>query len=221
MDKVYAILGGTGSLGFGLALRLARSGHRVIIGSRSLEKAQEATERARTILAESGAARIELKAEVNAAAAEQADVVAVTVPYAQQKALLSEVSAHLQGKIVIDATVPLLPPKVGTVQLPEGGSAAVAAQAMLGDGVTIVSAFQNVAADKLQTLEPLDCDVLVAGNDKASCLEIVELIKTLGLTGYYAGPLANSAATEALTSLLIQINRQFGCQAGIRITGIK
>lgn len=221
MEKVYAVLGGTGALGFGLALRLAQSGHRVIIGSRTLEKAQEAKARARAILAESGVANIELAAELNSAAAAQADIVAVTVPYSQQKSLLSEVAAHLQGKIVIDATVPLVPPKVGTVQLPDGGSAAVAAQAMLGEGVRVVSAFQNVAADKLQTLEPLDCDVLVAGNDKASCLEIVELIKTLGLTGYYAGPLANSAATEALTSLLIQINRQFGCQAGIRITGIK
>jgi 8-hydroxy-5-deazaflavin:NADPH oxidoreductase len=221
MDKVYAVLGGTGSLGFALALRLASSGRRVIIGSRRPEKAQNAAARAREILAENSAAAIGLRAEENGTAAALADVVAITVPYAQQKALLWEVAEHLQGKIVIDATVPLQPSKLGTVQLPEGGSAAVAAQAMLGEGVRLVSAFQNVAADKLQSLEPLDCDVLVAGNDKPACMEVVGLIKTLGLTGYYAGPLANSAATEALTSLLIQINRQFGCQAGIRITGIK
>ncbi len=220
MTKTYAVLGGTGSLGFGLALRLAHSGHRVIIGSRSFEKAEEAVFRARAILVASGAGTIDLQAAENSAAATQADLVAVTVPYAQQKALLSEVAEHLLGKIVIDATVPLLPPKVGTVQLPEGGSAAVVAQAMLGEGVRLVSAFQNVSADKLQSLAPLDCDVLVAGNDKAACLEVVGLIEKLGLAGYYAGPLANSAATEALTSLLIQINRQFGCQAGIRITGV-
>lgn len=221
MDKVYAVLGGTGSLGFGLVLRLAQSGRRVIIGSRSLEKAQEAVARAYEILAGNGTAMIDIRAEENGDAAELADLVAVTVPYAQQKTLLAEVAPHLQGKIVIDATVPLLPPKVGTVQLPEGGSAAVAAQAMLGADVRLVSAFQNVAADKLQSLEPLECDVLVAGNDKAACIEVVELIKTLGMMSYYVGPLANSAATEALTSLLIQINRQFNCQAGIRITGIK
>lgn len=220
MDKVYAVLGGTGSLGFGLALRLALAGNHVVIGSRSIEKAQEAVERARAILSAHGA-ETDLVAEENGAAAALADIVAVTVPFAQQRALLSEVSTHLSGKIVIDATVPLQPPKVGTVQLPEGGSAAVAAQAMLGEGVRLVSAFQNVAADKLQSLERLECDVLVVGDDKAACIEVVELIKTLGMTGYYAGPLANSAATEALTSLLIQINRQFNCQAGIRITGIK
>jgi len=220
MNRTYAILGGTGALGFGLALRLARSGGRVVIGSRSQEKAEEAAVRARAILAEGGAAPIDIQAAENGAAAAQADLVFVTVPYAQQKTLLSEVSGRLQGKIVIDATVPLAPPRVGVVQLPEGGSAAVAAQAMLGGGVRLVSAFQNVAADKLQSLEPLDCDVLVTGDDRAACLEVVALIERLGLTGYYAGPLANSAATEALTSLLIQIIRQFRCQAGVRITGV-
>ena len=220
MNQTYAVLGGTGSLGFGLALRLARSGHRVIIGSRSIEKAEEAAARARAMLADSGVGSPEISAAGNAAAAAASDLVAVTVPYAQQRTILAGVAAHLGGKIVIDATVPLVPPKVGTVQLPEGGSAAVAAQLMLGEGVRLVSAFQNVAADKLQSPGPLECDVLVTGNDKAACLEVVALIGTLGLTAYYAGPLANSAATEALTSLLIQINRQFGCHAGIRITGV-
>jgi NADPH-dependent F420 reductase len=211
--KSYAILGGTGALGFGLALRLARAGHDVIVGSRSRENAEAAAERTRAVLAGHGVE--------NAAAAAAADVVAVTVPFAQQQALLAAVASHLHGKIVIDATVPLVPPKVGTVQLPQGGSAAVAAQALLGDGVRLVSALQNVAADKLQSLEPLECDVLVTGDDRESCNEVVALIAGLGMEAYYAGPLANSIAAEALTSLLITINRQFRCQAGIRITGVK
>lgn len=219
--KSYAILGGTGALGFGLALRLARAGHDVIVGSRSRENAEAAAERARAVLAGHGVDAAAIRGDENAAAAAAADVVAVTVPFAQQQALLAAVASHLHGKIVIDATVPLVPPKVGTVQLPQGGSAAVAAQALLGDGVRLVSALQNVAADKLQSLEPLECDVLVTGDDRESCNEVVALIAGLGMEAYYAGPLANSIAAEALTSLLITINRQFRCQAGIRITGVK
>ena len=221
LGKSCAVLGGTGSLGFGLVLRLAHAGHEVIIGSRSRENAEAAAERARTVLAEHGIDAGKIRGDENPAAAATADIIAVTVPYAQQQALLAAVTDHLRGKIVIDATVPLMPPKVGTVQLPEGGSAAVAAQALLGEDVRLVSALQNVAADKLQSLEPLECDVLVTGDDRDACTEVVGLIAGLGMEAYYAGPLANSVAAEALTSLLITINRQFKCQAGIRITGVK
>jgi NADPH-dependent F420 reductase len=217
----YAILGGTGALGFGLALRLAKAGHTVIIGSRSQANAEAAVQKARELLSKHGIQKAELVAAENCAAAAAADIVAVTVPYAQQHQLLASVADHLKGKILIDATVPLVPPKVSTVQLPEGGSAVLAAQAFLGENVKVVSAFQNVAADKLQSLEPLECDVLVTGNDRASCEEVVNLINQIGSRAYYAGPLANSVAAEALTSLLITINRQFKCQAGIRITGVK
>lgn len=220
-SKSCAVLGGTGALGFGLALRLARAGNSVTIGSRSRENAEAAAERARAVLAGHGTDAADIRGDENGAAAAAAEVVAVTVPFAQQQALLSSVAGHLQGKIVIDATVPLVPPKVGTVQLPAGGSAAVAAQRLLGGNVRVVSAFQNVAADKLQSLEPLECDVLVTGDDREACADVVDLIATLGMEAYYAGPLANSAATEALTSLLITINRQFKCQAGIRITGVR
>ncbi|NYT23704.1 NADPH-dependent F420 reductase [Alcaligenaceae bacterium] len=222
MDKqlpVIAVLGGTGALGFGLVLRWALAGYPVVIGSRSLESAQDAAERARAILAERGV-RAEVGGLTNAEAAAKGQLVAVTVPYAQQQAILSAVAPALAGKIVIDTTVPLMPPRVGTVQLPAGGSSAVAAQALLGDTVRLVSAFQNVAADKLQGLEPLDCDILVTGNDKEACTAVIELVRQAGMRGYYAGPLANAAAAEALTSVLITINRQFKCQAGIQITGI-
>ena len=222
MDKqlpVIAVLGGTGALGFGLVLRWALAGYPVVIGSRSLESAQDAAERARAILAERGV-RAEVGGLANAEAAAKGQLVAVTVPYAQQQAILSAVAPALAGKIVIDTTVPLMPPRVGTVQLPAGGSAAVAAQALLGETVRLVSAFQNVAADKLQGLEALDCDILVTGNDKEACTAVIELVRQAGMRGYYAGPLANAAAAEALTSVLITINRQFKCQAGIQITGI-
>ena len=128
--------------------------------------------------------------------------------------------AGLEGKILIDATVPLMPPKVGTVQLPEGGSAAVNAQKALGDGVTVVSAFQNVAADKLKSSADLECDVLVAGDKVAARQVVIDLVEDAGMRGWHVGPLANSAAAEAMTSLIIQVNRRYGIDgAGIRITG--
>jgi len=209
--KTIAILGGTGDLGTGLARRWAKAGHKVIIGSRTSEKALAAA----ADLAVFGVEGLE-----NAAAAAKADIVAITVPYANQIATLEACKAELAGKILIDATVPLMPPKVGTVQLPEGGSAAVAAQAMLGDGVTVVSAFQNVAAAKLQSDVDLECDVLVAGDKVAARQEVIDLVEDAGMRGWHVGPLANSAAAEALTSLIIQINRRYGIDgAGIRITG--
>lgn len=145
MAQTIAILGGTGALGSGLAIRWARAGHRIIIGSRTLEKAQEAVTALKAQSPET-----EAEAMDNAAAAAAGEIVVLTVPYAHQLSTLEGVKGALQGKILIDVTVPLQPPKVGTVQLPEGGSAAAAAQAMLGEEVFVVSAFQNIAADLLQ-----------------------------------------------------------------------
>ena len=207
MSKTIAILGGTGDLGTGLARRWAKAGHRVIIGSRAAEKAQEA------------AALVEgAEGMDNLSAATVADIVAITVPYENQLRTLEAVREALKGKILIDTTVPLMPPKVGTVQLPEGGSAAVNAQKLLEEAI-VVSAFQNVAADKLQSGEDLDCDVLVAGDKLAAREEVIKLVEDAGLKGWHAGPLANSAAAEALTSVIIQINRRYRITAGIRITG--
>jgi NADPH-dependent F420 reductase len=124
------------------------------------------------------------------------------------------------GKIVVDTTVPLVPPKVMRVQLPPEGSAAVRAQRLLGGGVTVVSAFHNVAAHKLATDEDIDCDVLVFGDDKAARAKVVSLANQAGLRGLHGGMLANSAAAEALTSVLIFINKTYSVDgAGIRITG--
>lgn len=214
--STIAILGGTGALGTGLAKRWSDSGYTVIVGSRTQEKAATAIE---NLLAANP--DITVQAMENKAAADAADLVVLTVPYAHQISTLEYVQAELAGKILIDVTVPLMPPKVGTVQLPEGGSASAAAQAFLGDEVRVVSAFQNVAADLLQREVDIECDVLVAGNNKAARQTVIDLVSKASMTGWHAGPIANSAASEALTSIMIQLNRQFkGSHAGIKITGI-
>ena len=209
-----AILGGTGDLGTGLALRWLKSGHSIIIGSRTAEKAASAA----ASLKDAGFETVEPME--NAAAAKAADLVVMTVPFAHHASTLESVAPGLKGKILIDVTVPLMPPKVGTVQLPEGGSAGARAQALLGDDVRVVSAFQNVAAAHLQSGEEIDCDVLVSGNDKEARQVVVDLAAEAGMRAFHAGPIANAAAAEALTSVIIQINRQLKCHAGIRISGL-
>jgi NADPH-dependent F420 reductase len=217
---ILAILGGTGDLGTGLARRWAQAGYRVIIGSRTLEKAEAARSDLREIMAERGVGDIEVEALENLEAAAAADVITLTVPFSHQASTLEYVKASLSGKILIDVTVPLVPPKVGRVQLPEQGSAGQIAQQLLGEDVQVVSAFQNVAAHHLQEGHGLDCDVLVCGNSKEARASVIALVEAAGMRGYHAGPIDNAAAAEALTSVLITINRQYKCHAGISITGL-
>ncbi|MCC7183378.1 MAG: NADPH-dependent F420 reductase [Rhodocyclaceae bacterium] len=211
-----AILGGSGDLGGGLAFRWARAGYSIIIGSRSADKASEAAAK----LAGRGVGG-SARGLDNEAAAAAGDIVVLTVPFANQAPTLEAVRAALQGKILIDVTVPLVPPKVGTVQLPAGGSAGQIAQSLLGDGVRVVSAFQNVAAAHLEDPDhDPDCDVLVCGNDAAACQQVLTLVAAAGMKGWHAGPIANAAAAEALTSVLITLNRRYKIPgAGLRITG--
>lgn len=216
---VIAILGGTGALGTGLARRWAQAGYPIVIGSRTVEKAQEAVDALQAVMSERGISAVSVTAADNISAAKQAAIIAITVPYDHHASTLTAVKAELEGKILIDVTVPLRPPKVGTVQLPAAGSAGQEAQALLGDGVKVVSAFQNVAAHHLQDGQGIECDVLVAGNDAEARAEVVKLVEAAGMRGFSIGPINNAAAAEALTSILIQINRQFKCHAGIRITG--
>lgn len=218
--QTIAILGGTGDLGTGLARRWAQAGYDVIIGSRRLEKAEEAVAQLQQVMAERGVGAVSVRAAENLDAAAAADLVALTVPFSHQTSTLEHVRQALQGKILIDVTVPLVPPKVGTVQLPEGGSAGERAQALLGDEVQVVSAFQNVAAAHLQEGHGLECDVLVSGNSKEARETVIGLVEAAGMRGFHAGPIANAAAAEALTSVLITINRRYKCHAGIRITGL-
>lgn len=213
--STVAIIGGTGALGGALAKRLSAVGVKVVVGSRDPDKAVRF---ASEIRSQDGDARISGAGLVEAA--EQADICFVTVPYAAHAATWSAIKPAVLGKIVVDATVPLQPPKVGTVQLPSAGSAAVEAAALLGDGVRVVSALQNIGAAKLEKRADIDADVLVCGDD-AEAVEVVrDLLGNLGLRSWHAGPLANSAATEAMTSVLIQLNRRYKfSDAGFRITG--
>ncbi len=212
---VIAVVGGTGKLGAGLARRLAKAGYAVIIGSRDADRAQQA---AAALAADTGG---RVTGQTNRAAAAAGDIVIVAVPFANQRAILEEVGLAVQGKIVVDTTVPLVPPKVARVQLPPEGSAAEIARAVLGEGVRLVAAFHNVAAHKLIQDVAIDCDVLVFGNEVAARQAVVELAAAMELRGVHAGPLANAAAAEALTSVLVGINKRYKSDgAGIRITGI-
>ena len=205
-----AVVGGTGNLGAAISWRLARAGYPVVIGSRRADGAQKTA-------AELGHG---LSGATNIDAAAGADIVIVTVPFAAQDATLRDIAPHVAGKIVVDTTVPLVPPKVMRVQLPAEGSAALRAQAALGEGMTVVSAFHNVAAHKLAKDVDVGCDVLVFGDDKAARGQVVALADAMGLRGLHGGALCNSAAAEALTSILIFLNKTYKVDgAGIRITG--
>jgi len=209
-----AIAGGTGHLGAAIARRLAQAGWRVIVGSRDAARAQAAAERLSQSLG------TPIPAAANRQAAAEASIVIVTVPFASQASVLLDIRASVQGKIVVDTTVPLVPPRVMRVQLPPEGAAALIAQKILGEGVSVVSAFHNVAADRLATDEDVDCDVLVFGDSKDARQQVVQLVEACRLRAWHAGPLASSAAAEALTSVLIFVNKHHGIDgAGIRITG--
>lgn len=216
-----AILGGTGDLGTGLARRWAQAGYEVIIGSRTIDKAETAAADLRKVMEERGVKNINVRAADNLAAAQAADIIAMTVPFSHQASTLEAVKDALQGKILIDVTVPLVPPKVMRVQLPPEGSAGQIAQALLGENVKVVSAFQNVAAHHLQEGQGLECDVLVCGDSKDARAEVIKLVEAAGMRGFHAGSIANAAAVEAMTSLLIFINKQYNCHAGIRVTGLE
>ena len=218
VKKTIAVLGGTGKEGGGLALRWAHLGHPVIIGSRTQERAEEAATEMRATLGAS--ANVRGLANPDAAAA--ADIVVLSVPFAAQQSTVADVARQLDGKILIDVTVPLVPPKVSRVQLPDGGSAVEAVQKMLGEGVRVVSAFQNISAHHLTKLdEEIECDVLVCADDAEAAEEVVALAQEIGLTAWNAGPLCNSVVAEGLTSVLIALNRRYKVPgSGIRLTGL-
>ena len=214
-DETIAILGGTGDLGTGLAIRWSKAGYKIVIGSRTLTKAQAAVADLEKISPTTPAAAME-----NAEAAAEGDIVVLTVPAEHQISTLETVKSGLLGKILIDVTVPLVPPKVGTVQLPPEGSAGKRAQDFLGDDVQVVTAFQNVAAHLLKEDVTIECDVLVAGNKRSARDKVIQLAQQAGMTGWHAGPIENSAAAEALTSVLIQINRRHDiAHSGLQIVG--
>lgn len=207
-----AILGGTGALGKGLASRWIKAKHEVLIGSRDINKAKQIAE-------ELGLT--ESSGMLNIDAAESAEIACITVPFAHQEQTLKSIENKLKDKILIDATVPLVPPKVMRVQLPSEGSAAMKAQGILGEDSIVVSAFQNISAELLQTDQEIDCDVLVSGDFLEARTTVIALVADAGLKGWHAGPLCNSVAAEALTSILIAINKKHSLKhSGIKITGL-
>jgi NADPH-dependent F420 reductase len=212
-----AILGGTGNEGPGLALRWAKAGHTVIIGSREAGKAQRV---AGEINAKLGEALISGMANTDAALA--CDVAVLTVPYAAQNALLETLRDALHGKTLINVNVAMKPPKVAQVYIPPEGSASEQVQAVLGPGVDVVAAFQNVGAHTLEDPDAsIACDVLVCGDKKAAKAVAIQLAEDIGTRGIDAGPLVNAKVVEGLTSILIGINIRYKVPgSGIRITGL-
>ena len=212
-----AILGGTGHEGAGLGLRWAKAGHTVIIGSRVAEKAQAA---AAELNAKLG--RDSVRGLDNLAAAQAGEMDALTVPYSAHAATIETVREAVQGKIFVDVTVPLVPPKVSRVQMPAAGSASQEAQALLGPNVKVVTAFQSISAEHLKDPgQPIDCDVLVCGDDREAKNAVIALAADAGIKAWDAGPLANAVVAEGLTSVLIGLNIRYKVKSsGIKITGI-
>ena len=216
--QTIAILGGTGKEGKGLAYRWAKAGYKVIIGSRTLPKAVDAADDLTQMLE----GQIHINGMENAQAAHIADIIVVTVPYSAHRATLESMKDLLQGKLLVDVTVPLVPPKVSTVQLPPSGSATQEAHEILGEGVEVCAAFQNISHEHLLGNKDVECDVLVTGTSKEARAETIKLVQAAGLTGWDAGPIENSVVVEGLTSVLIGINKKYGStHAGIKITGIR
>ena len=212
------ILGGTGKEGSGLALRWANRGHEVIIGSRDREKALRVAEELNLALGEQQA---RITGEDNLSAAQSCEIVVLTVPYAAHADTLRSVQPALAGKVLIDVTAPVNPADITRVMVLPGGSAAKEAQTLLGDGVKVVAAFQNISFTHLKKLDsPIDCDVLVCGNDAGAKQTVLQLIQDAGMRGFDAGPVDNAVVVEGLTSVLIAINKRHKIKgAGIRITG--
>ena len=212
-----AVLGGTGKEGSGLALRWARAGFPVAIGSRDPERARAAVERLRPL-----APAASLYGLTNAEAAAWGEVVVIAVPYEGHGPLLAALRETLRGKRVIDVVVPLDPQNPRRYAPPPEGSATAEAQRILGSETPVVGAFHNISHHLLHDPEGTpDCDVLVVGDHREAKAEAIALAEAIGLTAYDAGPLANASIVEGLTAVLIGLNMRYKTRgAGIRITGI-
>jgi 8-hydroxy-5-deazaflavin:NADPH oxidoreductase len=219
--RTVAVLGGTGKEGAGLAFRWAYSGYNVIIGSRDAGRAQEKANELKAEIAALSGKSVNLSGAANAEAAAAADIVVLSVPYDGHSQTVEGLRAELQGKIVIDVTVPMNPPEIRTVFVPAGKSACLETQAILGAAAKVVAAFQNVSAVHLKKLDhKVHCDVLVCGDDEAAKAEAIKLVEAAGMRGLDAGPLMNAVAAEALTPVLLYINKRYKVKgAGIQITG--
>ena len=211
-----AIIGGTGKEGRGMAARWAKAGHDVFLGSRDPARAQSIAGE----LSELAGAKVQ--GGDNRWAIAQAEIVVLSVPYAGHRETLLSLKEDLRGKVLVDITVPLKPPEVRKVVLPEGKAAALEAQALVGDVAKVVAAFHHVSAVHLSDLaHPIDCDVLVCSDDTGAREQVIELAAGLGTRGLDAGVLANAVALESLTPVLLQLNKRYkNPGVGIRFTGL-
>jgi hypothetical protein len=213
-----AILGGTGKEGKGLAFRWCKAGYRVILGSRSADRAAGSAQELQDLLGEG----MHPTGATNLDAASTAEVVVLTVPHSAHREILESIKPAMSGKLLIDATVPLEAGSPTRVHAPPAGSAAQEARLILGDNTQIAAAFHTISHEHLFRGEPIECDVLVTGTTAEARALTLSLVAAAGLQGWDAGPLENSAVSEGLTSVLIHINKKYGSRhAGIRITGAK
>jgi NADPH-dependent F420 reductase len=218
MTQRIAIIGGTGKEGKGLAYRWAKAGLEVIIGSRQIEKAEAAANDVNQLLEEEGQL---VKGTTNNQAAQTGEIVVLTVPFEFHVSMIESIKEELKGKILIDVSVPLVPPKVTKVQMPSAGSAALEAKSIVDPTTEVVIAFQNISYERLISEKDIECDVLVSGSSKEARKVVLDLVKLADMTGWDAGPIENAVVVEGLTSILIGINKEFGSHtAGIKITGI-
>ena len=220
MAEPIPIIGATGAFGYGLALRWARAGQAVVIGSRDAGRAEEATRRVR---AEVDAAEVE--GLQNAEAAARGPIVFLTVPFRAQSETLTNVKDALaEGQLLVDCTVPTAAAVSGKASRTIGvwqGSAAQQAEEMVPDGVTVISAFHTVSAKRLAQGGPLDEDVLICGDRKTDKARVARLIEQIeGLRTVNAGALEMARIVETLTPMLISINVRYKAAAGIRITDL-
>lgn len=221
MSRPIAILGGTGPAGMGLALRWARAGEAIIIGSRSAERAEEA---ARKIATRVGA-NAKVTGLTNSAACAATDLLALTVPFEGQAGLLKELKpAFKPGSILMDATVPLAAAVGGRASRTLGvwqGSAAQQTAELVPKGVTVVAAFQNCSAEAMNGDDPMECDVIVCSDDASATNLVCELAaKIPGMRAIDGGKLENARIVEQITALLIGLNIRHKGHGGIRITGL-
>ena len=213
-NKKIAILGGTGKEGTGLALRWAHAGYDVIIGSRQLEKAEQAAQALNE--------KLEIETVIgleNSDAAQTADICVLTVVQKAHESALESLKEDLQGKILIDATVRIIFPDAKPPKQPSAGRIA---QDIVGDGVKVVAAFQNIPAKMLgkKLGENLGIDVMVCADDLDAAKEAIELTEAIGMGAYYAGGLDNAVVVEGLTALLISMNKFYKGTGSIKIAGI-
>lgn len=212
MQEKIAILGGTGELGRGLALRFAKAGFDVLIGSRQEPRAVDAAVELNQMHVHKP-----IVGHENLAAAQMADIVFIAVPYENHAQIVEQIHSSVQQKLVVDVVVPLQPPNVSHVHIPEGGSVAATAQRMLGEAVKVVGAFHTISARKLISDDVITSDVLVFGNDKEACDRVVELAAMIGVGAVAGGPIGNSVAAEAMTAVLIHINKAYKVKGGAGI----